>query len=258
MPPDELPRRLARAIAITGAAAEVSLGHFRKPLAVEEKPDRSPVTAADRETEAAIRAALAAEFPGEAILGEEFGVTGTGAQMWIVDPIDGTRSFLTGLPLFGMLLGFLREGRPALGVIRMPALGEVYAGAAGLGATMNGAPISASKVGRLDQARLFINEADRIAAAAPRIFTRLIRAAALRRMAADCYPHALVAAGRADAVVDIGLEPYDFLPVAAVVEAAGGIMTDWAGAPLGLDSDGRTVTAATPELHAEVLALLRP
>lgn len=248
--------RLERALAITDTAARISLSHFRSPLAVEEKPDRSPVTIADRETETAIRAALAEHFPGETIFGEEFGLSGAGADMWIIDPIDGTRSFLTGLPLFGMLLGYLADGRPDLGVIRMPALGEVYSGARGLGATMNGAPISVSAVRRLADARLFINEGDKIAAAAPDIFARLTSAGNLRRLAADCYPHALVAAGRADAVVDFGLEPYDYLPVAAVVEAAGGIMTDWTGAPLTMTSDGRTLTAATPELHAELLDLV--
>lgn len=251
-----LSTRLTKALAITEAAASVSLSHFRRPLAVEEKPDRSPVTRADRDTETAIRAALAEAFPGEAIFGEEYGITGTGTDMWIVDPIDGTRSFLTGLPLFGMLLGFLRDGRPELGVIRLPALGEVYSGARGLGAAMNGAPVSVSGVRRLADARLFINEGDRIAAAAPETFGRLATAGVLRRLAADCYPHALVAAGRADAVIDFGLEPYDYLPVAAVVEAAGGIMTDWTGAPLTMASDGRTLTAATPELHADLLALV--
>lgn len=254
--PQTAQHRLSRAIAITDAAAAVSLAHFRQPVTVEEKPDRSPVTIADRETEAAIRAQLEAEFPGAAIFGEEFGTSGAGRDMWIVDPIDGTRSFLTGLPLFGMLLGHLKDQRPEVGVIRMPALGEVYAGGPGLGATMNGAPIATSDVKSLDRARLFINEGDKIAAREPMVFARMIRTAALRRMGADCYPHALVAAGRADAVVDFDLEPYDYLPVAAVVQAAGGIMTDWSGAPLTMASDGRTITAATPQLHAELLSLL--
>lgn len=253
IPPSD---RLDVAIEITRLAAQVSLGHFRKRLEIDTKADRSPVTAADRETEAAIRAELERRFPGEPIFGEEYGRSGSGEDLWIVDPIDGTRSFIVGLPLFGMLLGHVRGGRPWLGVIRMPALDEVYAGLAGHGATRNGTPIRASDCRRLDDARLMINEVDRIAAGAPRALDRLLGAGALRRTGADCYPHALVAAGTADAVVDYGLEPYDFLPVAAVVEAAGGLMTDWAGAPLTMASDGRTVTAATPDLHAELIALL--
>jgi histidinol phosphatase-like enzyme (inositol monophosphatase family) len=248
--------RLDAAIDITDRAAAIALGHFRHRLAIDTKADLSPVTLADRETEAAIRADLARRFPGEPVFGEEYGRSGSGADTWIVDPIDGTRSFIVGLPLFGMLLGQVRGGRPWLGVIRMPALGEVYAGVTGHGATCNGTPIRTSACRRLDAARLMINEVDRIAADRPEVLARLLRAGALRRTGADCYPHALVAAGLADAVVDYGLEPYDYLPVAAVVEAAGGVMTDWDGAPLGMGSDGRTVTAATPALHAELIALL--
>lgn len=254
--PNGLSARLAAALAITANAARVSLAHFRADPEVEVKADASPVTVADRETEAAIREGLARAFPGEAIFGEEFGQSGEGGEMWIIDPIDGTRSFIGGVPLFGMLLGWLQAGTPALGIIRMPALDEVYAGARGLPATCNGAAIRASACTRLAQARLFLNEGDKLAIREPEIFARLIRAGELRRMGADCYPHALVARGTMDAVVDYDLQPYDYLPVSAVVEAAGGLMTDWQGNPLTMESDGRTVTAATPALHAELIEIL--
>ncbi|MDF3415484.1 inositol monophosphatase [Sulfitobacter sp. M57] len=252
----DLEKRLLTALGITEAAAQVALGHFRNSPDIETKLDQSPVTVADKETETAIREGLARAFPREAIFGEEFGQTGAGGDMWIVDPIDGTRSFITGLPLFGMLLGYLTGQGPQLGIIRMPALDEVYAGAVGFGATCNGAPISVSACRELAKARLFINEGDKIAAQAPTVFARLVQAGELRRMGADCYPHALVARGLVDAVVDFDLQPYDYLPVSAVVEAAGGIMTDWQGGPLGMGSDGRTLTAATPELHAELIELV--
>ncbi len=245
------------AIEITGIAADVTMSHFRNSPKIETKSDLSPVTVADTETEQAIRAGLARAFPCEAIFGEEFGRSGDSKDIWIIDPIDGTRSFITGLPLFGMLLGYLQEGLPQLGIIRMPALGEVYAGAVGQGASCNGAPISASGCTSLSTARLFLNEGDKLADQEPDVFTRLIAAGELRRMGADCYPHALVARGLVDAVVDYDLQPYDYLPVSAVVHAAGGIMTDWQGRPLTMDSDGRTLTAATPELHAELLALVK-
>ena len=109
---------------------------------------------------------------------------------------------------------------------------------------------------KLAQANLFINEGDKLAVQEPLVFGHLATAGALRRMGADCYPHALVARGMADAVVDYNLQPYDYLPVSAVVEAAGGIMTDWQGKPLTMHSDGRTLTAATPQLHRELLALV--
>jgi inositol-phosphate phosphatase/L-galactose 1-phosphate phosphatase/histidinol-phosphatase len=248
--------RLTPAIEITRQASAVALSHFRRPIEVVSKPDHSPVTVADRETEAAIRAELERRFPGEPIFGEEYGQSGSGENMWIVDPIDGTRSFIVGLPLFGLLLGHVHKGRPSLGVICMPALGEVYAGRVGEGATCNGAAIRTSRCGRLSDARLMINEVDKLAAAEPAALARLLVAGDLRRTGADCYPHALVAAGLADAVVDCGLQPYDYLPVAAVIEAAGGLMTDWQGRPLDMHSDGRTVTAATPALHAEIIELL--
>jgi len=253
-----LQTRLGTARRIAADAAPVAMAHFRRPLDIASKSDDSPVTIADRQTERAIRTALGQAFPGETIFGEEFGQTGTQHDMWIVDPIDGTRSFITGLPLFGMLLGYLSDGAPQLGVINMPALGELYAGARGTGATLNGTAIAVSACRDLSSARLCLNEADRMAADAPAQFARLLTAGALRRFGADCYPHALVASGHADAVVDYGLQPYDYLPVAAVVEAAGGVMTDWQGQPLSLASDGRTLTAATPELHAELLELVRP
>lgn len=252
----DLKSRLDAATRIAREASSLALKHFRSGLDATNKSDGSPVTRADQETETYIREALAAAFPGETVFGEEFGQSGGAQDMWIIDPIDGTRSFIAGLPLFGMLLGWYQSNAPVLGIINMPALSEVYAGAKGLGATLNGAPISASKVQRLDDARLFVNEPDKIAQEIPSLFGRIINAGALRRFGADCYPHALVASGHADAVIDYGLQPYDYLPVEAVVVAAGGVMTDWQGQPLSLTSDGRTVTAATPELHAELLKLV--
>lgn len=252
----DLQQRLRVAQDIANEASKVAMGYFRSSLDVTVKSDASPVTIADQETEHAIRIALERQFPNEAIFGEEFGQSGSGSDLWIVDPIDGTRSFITGLPLFGMLLAYVSNQVPQLGVINMPALGEVFAGARGLGATMNGTPISTSACKKLDEARLFLNEGDKLATHEAFLFERLIQSGSVRRMSADCYPHALVATGAADAVVDFDLRPYDYLPVSAVVEAAGGIMTDWQGNPLTMKSDGRTLTAATRDLHEEMVALV--
>lgn len=248
--------RLKVAESILQTASKVTMRHFRKDLEVEAKSDESPVTIADQKTEQVIRAALEVNFPTDAIFGEEFGESGNSQHVWIVDPIDGTRSFISGLPLFGMLLGFMDKGTATIGLINMPALGEMYTGIKGSGAHMNGDPISVSTCKTLKDARLFINEGDKIATEELEIFGKLIQAGNLRRLSADCYPHALVASGHVDAVVDYGLQPYDYLPVSAVVHAAGGYMTDWAGNALTMNSDGRTITAATPELLAEILDLL--
>lgn len=249
---------LAQAAArIAQEASAIPMRYFRQgALGIEAKADASPVTLADRATEEAIRAALAEAFPGHGIFGEEFGVTGSlDGPAWIIDPIDGTRFFLSGYPAFGMLLGHLQDGVPQVGVVQMPALGETFVGSAA-GATLNGAPIRTRRVTRLSEAVVFVNEAERMVADDPARFARLCAAGHTRRMSYDCYPHALVAAGQVDAVTDMGLEPYDFLPLTPLIEAAGGVITDWEGRALGLGSDGRVVSAATPALHAEVLNLL--
>jgi histidinol phosphatase-like enzyme (inositol monophosphatase family) len=254
---DDTQTLLRAAIEITEAAAAIPRTAFRAPQSVFAKSDESPVTQADRDTETAIRDQLAHRFPDDGIYGEEHGVTGEGcARTWVVDPIDGTKSFVSGVPLFGMLLALVEDNRTRLGVVRFPALGQVYAGAPGLGATCDGAPIRTSGCSDLAKATLYINEGDKIFAAAPETFARLTRAGGLRRMGYDCHPHALLAEGLVDAVVDYDLKPYDYLPVLGLIEAAGGVMTDWQGKPLDFNSDGRVVSAATPELHREVLALL--
>lgn len=242
---------------IADFAGEAARGYFRGSLGIEFKEDESPVTQADKGVEALIRSYLAEHFPDHGIFGEEHGIVGADrADMWIIDPIDGTRSFLSGHPLFGMLLGLLHDGVPQLGVIGMPALGEVFIGARGAGATLNGASIHSSNQTNLDRAILYVNEGEKIYRDYPLTFDRLTKAGQTRRFSYDCYPHALLAAGHVDAVVDYDLQPYDYLPVSAVVEAAGGMMTDWQGQPLTLKSDGRVISAATPELHTALLALV--
>ncbi|WP_127561189.1 inositol monophosphatase family protein [Nioella ostreopsis] len=253
----DLPALLATALRITGDAADISRSGFNAVSEIDLKSDESPVTASDRATEKAIREALVAEFPEDGIFGEEYGIEGLDRpRVWVVDPIDGTKSFITGVPLFGMLMALVEDGETLLGIIRLPALDQVYAGARGLGATKDGKPIRVSRCTALTDATLFINEAEKIHGDDPALFGRLCTAGKLRRMGYDCHPHALVAEGRIDAVVDYDLKPYDYLPVAGVVEAAGGIMTDWQGQPLNFESDGRVVSAATPDLHAELLAFL--
>jgi histidinol phosphatase-like enzyme (inositol monophosphatase family) len=259
--PDPSPRELLdAALEITEAAARIPMRYFRAGVAVEDKADESPVTIADRETEKAIRAALEKRFPDHAIFGEEFGRSGKESEYtWIIDPIDGTRSFICGVPLFGMLLGVLHNGIPIAGVIRMPALGEVFGGASGIGATMDGRPIRCRSTTSLDAARIFINEANRILGAEPEKLARLMSLGHTRRAFNDCYAFALLAMGQIDVVVDYDLQPYDYLPVVPVIEAAGGVITDWQGKPLGLNPDGAgsVAAAATKQLHAELLRALR-
>ncbi|MBK5947191.1 hypothetical protein CCR83_12265 [Rhodobacter veldkampii DSM 11550] len=243
---------------IMQAARDVPMDHFRKALAVEAKADESPVTAADRATEARLRAEISARFPDHGIYGEEYGAHGMEAEfLWIIDPIDGTKSFISGHPMWGMLLGLLYRGAPVLGVVQMPALGEIAWGGPRIGAFLNGAPIAARQGVALDRAFVCINEMQRIFVSDRAALERLLRVARYARPTADCYSYVQLAAGWVDAVVDHGLEPYDYLPVLPLVEAAGCVMTDWQGRPLDFQSDGRVV-AAPPALHAELLAQLAP
>lgn len=254
----KMPDYADHALRMSEIAAEAARGYFRGRLGIEFKEDESPVTQADKGVEAEVRAYLEQHFPDHGIFGEEQGFDGVDRdEIWIIDPIDGTRSFLSGHPLFGFLLGYLKAGVPQLGVIGMPALGETFIGVQGQGATLNGKAIQVSRQTRLDRAVLYVNEGDKIHRDYPQLFDRLMQSGQTRRFAYDCYPHALLAAGHVDAVIDYDLQPYDYLPVLAVIEAAGGVITDWDGRPLGLQSDGRAVSAATPDLHAEMLSVIK-
>ncbi len=252
---DPDPDLLNYATRLAQDAGQVALQYFRKQLDIEIKPDQSPVTMADKAVEDFVRARLMRDFPDDGIFGEEGGADGLARQrLWVIDPIDGTRPFLSGHPGFGFLLALLQDGVPKIGVVGMPALGEVYAGMGNL-ALCNGLPIRVSGRQSLDDAMLYINEAEPMRAEQPAVFERLARAGATRRFAHDCYPHALLAAGHIDAVVDYNLQPYDFLPLCALIEAAGGVISDWHGAPLTLQSGGAVISAASPGLHAEILEI---
>ncbi|WP_420584856.1 inositol monophosphatase family protein [Ruegeria sp.] len=243
--------------AIADIASQVAMRYFRGSLGIEFKQDESPVTQADKAVESEVRRYLRQHFPDHGVFGEEEGQdTGDGRHMWVIDPIDGTRSFLSGHPLFGFLLAHLCDGQTQLGVVTMPALQETFVGVRGKGASLNGKPIQVSDVSRLDEAILYVNEGDKIHRDHAQVFNRLMQAGQTRRFAYDCYPHALLAAGYVDAVVDYDLQPYDYLALHPLIEAAGGVITDWKGHPLTLQSDGAVVSAATPELHAQVLELL--
>ncbi|MCK8484244.1 inositol monophosphatase [Aliiroseovarius sp. S2029] len=243
---------------IAARAAEAAMGYFRNLLDVELKADESPVTQADRGVELRVRDYLRTHFPDDGILGEEFGPTDlTVDHVWSIDPIDGTRSFLSGHPLFGFLLARLCRGIPDIGLIGMPALNETVIGVRGGQTTLNGTRIHASLQTVLDQAILYINEAEKIYARHPQVFDQLVAAGQTRRFGYDCYPHALVAMGHADAVVDEDLQPYDYLPLVPVIEAAGGVITDWNGNALTMESGtSGIVTAATHALHSELIQLV--
>jgi len=248
----------AAAIAMAKAATPVAMSYFRKALSFETKADDSPVTRADRAVEEKLRSLIGAGFPDDGIFGEEFGhAEGTGGGLWIIDPIDGTRSFISGHPLFGMLIGRMIEERMQASVVCLPAASEIYSAARGDGAFFGTKRISTSGRQTLREAMLYINEGEKIWRGWPEIHDRLMASGRERRYSYDCAPYALLASGHIDAVVDCDLEPYDYLPVSLLVEEAGGKITDWEGNPLGMGSDVRVAAAATPELHAELIGVLK-
>ena len=253
LPPDLL--RTAHALA--DAAAAQSMAYFRTPLDIVTKADESPVTLADRAAETAMRAVLADALPSDGIYGEEHGAERLdAARVWVLDPIDGTRSFITASPLWGTLIGVLEGERVVLGMVDMPVLGERWVGQVGLGAHRNGVAVRASACTEIAQARIVTTSPDIFDAADWKAFDGLSRRCAMRRFGGDCYGYAQLAGGTVDLVVETGLQPYDYLGPAGLIEAAGGVITDWQGRALGLKSDGRVVAAATPELHRQALAAL--
>lgn len=257
--PSDPYRRFAEAV--LQETRRIALAQFRQPLDIQTKADESPVTVADRAVEAHIRARIAAVFPEHGIYGEEHGQQNLGAQhVWVIDPIDGTRSFISGMPLWGTLLALLDAGRPVFGVIDAPALGERWIGTAEGCFASTGADAGAatrcttSGCTALAAANVSATSPDMFSGEEYAIFDTLSRRARFRRFGGDCYSYAMLAAGHIDAVVEAGLAPYDYLAVVPVIEGAGGVVTDWRGRPLGMGSDGRVLAAATEALHREMLA----
>lgn len=242
---------------VADEAGQVAMGHFRRGLAVERKGDDSPVTIADRSIESLIRARIAESFPDHGIYGEEEGVENLDRRhVWVVDPIDGTKSFITGHPLFGGLLALLEDGKPRLGQIDMPATGERWCGVAGRASTLNGQPCRTSDRKVLAGATAYTTDPLLFTGPRAAAFETLRAVTRLIRFGGDCYNYALLASGHCDLVLETGLEPYDYLPVVQVIRGAGGVITDWQGRPLTVDSSGDVLAAATPELHEAMLEKL--
>lgn len=233
---------------------------FRSPLLVEAKGDASPVTEADRAAERAIRDLLAARLPTHGVIGEEYGNERADADwVWVLDPIDGTRAFVTGRPLFGTLIGLLHRGVPVLGIIDQPVTGERWVGVAGQ-ATRLRSPIGGAAGCRpcatLAEAELSCTSPDMFdAATAPR-FAAVKAAARRTTWGGDCIAYGLVAIGLVDVVVDATMKPWDWAALVPVIEGAGGRCTDWAGRPLRLDGDGTVLAVGDPALLPEVSRLL--
>ncbi|GHD99523.1 inositol monophosphatase [Defluviimonas sp. 20V17] len=252
---------LALAHHLADAAREETLAHFRSPgLGADSKLNEGfdPVTIADRAAEERMRAILAAQRPQDAVLGEETGASeGTSGLTWVLDPIDGTRGYLSGTPTWGVLIALSDRDGPFLGIIDQPYIGERFVGAPGL-ARMTGprgaVTLKTRPARPMAEAIVFTTFPEVGTPEDGAAFRRVSRAARLTRYGMDCYAYALLAAGQIDLVIEAGLQPYDIQAPIAVIEAAGGIVTDWQGGPAHMG--GRALAAANPAIHAEALALL--
>lgn len=255
------PADIAFAHRLADAAAEVALRYFRTPVAVDDKDDASPVTIADREAERVMRAMIAKERPQDGVIGEEFGKErADAARVWVLDPIDGTKAFVSFNPVFGTLIGLAVDGAPALGVIECPALGERWIGATGHPTTFRdraGAARPARVRACPDLARASLySQAPLSGTETFAGFDRLRKAVKRPMHVCDCYAYGLLASGSVDLVVEAGLGIYDIVALVPVVENAGGTILDWRGQKVTLATDGRVIASGDARLQAPARALL--
>lgn len=244
---------------LADAAGEVLLRYFRQPLGIIDKADETPVTVADREAETRMREIIGEIVPDHGVVGEEHGPDRADAEyVWVLDPVDGTKAFLSGVPVFGTLIALLKAGRPILGIIDQPVTGERWVGAAGQATEFNGKPVCTAARGGIADAVLWSTsphmfdevEAER------RGYARLREAVKFVHYGGECYQYAMLACGQIDLVVEADMDPYDYCAHVAIIQGAGGVITDWNGGPLGLASGDTVLAAANPELHEAARRLL--
>lgn len=244
------------AVDLSQKAGEITLKYFQGQFTVETKPDMSPVTVADRETEAYIRQTIESRFPHDGLIGEEYGEKKpNAARRWIIDPIDGTFSFIHGVPLYGVLIAMEQDGEPLLGVIHLPALNETVAAARGEGCHWHGQRAQVSHTSELSDAAWLATDSNFDAYPARSSgLNRLAGAAGPARTWGDCYGYVLVATGRADVMTDPLVNVWDCAPLLPIIEEANGRFTDWQGQRT---IRGGNAVATNGFLHDQVLACLR-
>jgi len=254
MIPSEM-RQLVHILA--DASAQAIRPYFRSSLEIDDKSDASPVTRADREAEMVMRELIHLHRPQDGIIGEEFGAENADAEwVWVLDPVDGTKAFISGRPLFVTLIGLLHLGKPVLGLINQPIAQERWLGIAGEGCWFNEQAVQVSSIGDLSRARLGTTGPQYYTPAGLAAFNRLAAQCRFTVYGGDGYQFGLLAHGGMDLLVEEGLKLHDFAALAPIVIGAGGMMTDWQGKALHQDSAGRVLAASTPSLHAAALTLL--
>lgn len=250
---------IALAHRLADAAGAAIRPYWRGDIGLETKSDATPVTLADRAAEAAMRQILSAERAADGIIGEEYGnERPSAARQWVLDPIDGTTSFVAGRPIFGTLIALMQDGWPVLGVIDQPIGGERWIGAAGEATLFNGRPVRARLCPDLGEAVLGTTSPHAFSAHEGEHFLNLAGKVAQRRIVygGDCYNYGLVASGHIDIVVEAGLKLHDLAALVPVIEGAGGMMTDWYGEPLNADSEGHVIALGDPARLEDVMEAL--
>lgn len=254
------------------AAGSITRQYFRQPLTIDNKADKSPVTEADRKAERAMRDLISAKFPDHGIFGEEEGMqqpkSSDTQYLWVLDPIDGTKSFITGKPVFGTLIALLRNGEPIIGVIDQPITKERWVGVKGHGTTLNEQKVHTRECPDISLAYLYATTPHMFSAEdhTEQAFNNVRDAVRTPLYGCDCYAYGLLAAGCVDLVVEADLKPYDYMALVPIVQEAGGVMTDWLGnslmwrcAPDGYlmgSLPGEVVAAGSKGIHEHALKLL--
>ncbi len=246
---------------LADASREAIRPWFRSDLQVERKSDGSPVTQADRAAETAIRERIRSRYPNHGIVGEEFGADQADAEwVWVIDPIDGTGAFISGLPTFGTLIGLVRDGVPVLGVLDQPILTERWTGLSfpelSPRATHDTHVIHTSSTTNLGNAIGFASDPTMFKGLERDAWNRLSSSLYRARYGIDCYAYGLLASGFVDIVCEASLKSWDYIALVPIVRGAGGQMTDWDGEPLTLDSKGRVLASASHGLHRAAIARL--
>ena len=235
-------------------AGRQTLTHYQTGVAIQQKPDRSLVTIADRNAEQLLRRLIGARFPGHVIVGEEFGADERHAtHRWVIDPIDGTNTFVRGVPFYGVLMALEIDGDPVVGVAYFPALDEMIAAARGGGCRWNGRHARVSSVTSLADACVCYTDSRGVRERLAQDWDALQEATAIQRGWGDCYGHCLVATGRADIMLDPRMNPWDCAALIPILDEAGGRFTDWRGRRI---VDGGDAVSSNGALHAEILSRL--
>ena len=237
-------------------SGKIIKSYFQKELSVDTKPDGSPVTIADQKSEEAMRELISRYYPEHAILGEEHGYSNKGAEFtWVLDPIDGTKSFICGVELFGTLIAVLQNEKPILGVIHLPVLDKLIIGDNNI-TMLDQAEVQVRDCPDLSQAVLLTTDHCHVGAFHHKeLFDKLIAEAGLYRTWGDCYGYSLVARGKADIMIDPIVSPWDVYPVIPVIKGAGGVISDFQGND---PVRGSSVVAAAPNIHSKIIQLLNP